>query len=55
MARLSWLALTGAAAVLSGWARAADLPPIPSLPEAASGPAEFGAGICAATLGPASI
>src|SRR5271166_5564912 len=42
MARLSRLALTGAAAVLSGWARAADLPPIPSLPEATSGPAEFG-------------
>jgi opacity protein-like surface antigen len=42
MARLSRLALTGAAAVLSGWARAADLPPIPSLPEATSDPAEFG-------------
>jgi opacity protein-like surface antigen len=42
MARLSRLALTAAAAVLSGWARAADLPPIPSLPEATSGPAEFG-------------
>jgi opacity protein-like surface antigen len=42
MARLSRLALTGVAAVLSAWARAADLPPIPSLPEAESGPAEFG-------------
>jgi opacity protein-like surface antigen len=42
MARLSRLALIGLAAVLAGWARAADLPPIPSLPEAESGPAEFG-------------
>ena len=42
MARLSRLALTGLAAVLSGWARAADLPPAPSLPEAESGPAAFG-------------
>ena len=42
MARLSRLALTGAAAVLSGSARAADLPPIPFPPEATSGPAEFG-------------
>ena len=42
MARLSRLALMGVAAVLAGWARAADLPPIPSLPEAESGPAEFG-------------
>ena len=42
MARLSRLALMGIAAVLAGWARAADLPPIPSLPEAESGPAEFG-------------
>ncbi len=41
MPRLSRLALVGVAAILSGWARAADLPPIPSLPEADSGPAEF--------------
>src|SRR5579871_3141195 len=41
MPRLSRLALIGVAAVLSGLALAADLPPIPSLPEAESGPAEF--------------
>ena len=41
MPRLSRLALIVAAAVLSGRARAADLPPIPSLPEAESGPTEF--------------
>ena len=41
MARLSRLALVVAAAVLAGGRRAADLPPIPSLPEAESGPTEF--------------
>jgi hypothetical protein len=42
MVRLSRLVLAGVAAVLSGRARAADLPPAPSLPLLSPSEAEFG-------------
>jgi len=42
MAKLGRLALAGIAAASSGWARAADLPPAPSLPPQSPAEAEFG-------------
>jgi opacity protein-like surface antigen len=42
MAKLGPLALAGIAAAFSGWARAADLPPAPSLPPLSPADAQFG-------------
>jgi opacity protein-like surface antigen len=42
MAKLGALALAGIAAASFGWARAADLPPAPSLPPSSPAEAEFG-------------
>jgi opacity protein-like surface antigen len=41
MAKLGPLALAAIAAAFSGWAKAADLPPAPSLPPASGGEEEF--------------
>ena len=41
MAKLGPLALAAIAAAFSGWARAADLPPAPSLPPASAAEEEF--------------